>query len=407
MRVGYFSNLRSLFRDSPMQSKSKASRFRIQSLGFTEGQYQTLELDEDTEKDLEIFQSQSGGVSLFEFYNRTVTQGGAQVLRHRMQNPFAQAEQIRQTQEAIAFIQDNRSVFKKIPFYITSRAERYQRDPLMFVTQRNRLQFLFSSLKLKLFDAYHYRRIHRGAQYTCLFIRTLRDFLKEKEIATSKGELKILVEEINQLLTETDLKKVPENELRGGNFWRVLRLDQSFRIFDKEHVLRLLQLCYEIDAIISMADVSKKLSYVLPEILNGETEIRAEDLTYPQIEGAVSNNISLDQEYRLLFLTGPNMAGKTTFLRAVATALYISHLGMGVPARSFAFSPVDRLFSSITVSDNVHTGTSYFLAEVLRIKAVAKAIADGFRVIAIMDEPVSRQMIWDTLPQELKETFAV
>ena len=67
MRVGYFANLRSLFRGSPLQSKSKASRFRIQSLGFTEGEYQSLELDEDTEKDLEIFHSQSGGISLFEF----------------------------------------------------------------------------------------------------------------------------------------------------------------------------------------------------------------------------------------------------------------------------------------------------------------------------------------------------
>ena len=318
-----------------------------------------------------------------------------------MQNPFAEAEKIRQTQQAIAFIQDNRSVFRKIPFYITSRAERYQRDPLMFVTQKNRLQFLLSSLKLKFFDAYHYRRIHRGAQYTCLFIRTLRDFLKEQEIATPKGELKVLVEELNQLLTETDLKKVPEKELRGGNFWKVLRLDQSFRIFDKEHVLRLLQLCYEIDAIISMADVTKKLNYVIPEILEGETEIRAEELTYPQITGTVANNISLDQKNRLLFLTGPNMAGKTTFLRAVATALYLSHLGMGVPASSFAFTPVDRLFSSITVSDNVHTGTSYFLAEVLRIKAVAKAIADRFRVIAIMDEPFKGTNVKNALEASL------
>ena len=79
------------------------------------------------------------------------------------------------------------------------------------------------------------------------------------------------------------------------------------------------------------------------------------------------------------------MAGKTTYLRAAATALYLGHLGMGVPAQSFSFVPVQRLVSSITVTDDVHTGTSYYLAEVQRIKSIASAVAEGFQVVAIME----------------------
>ncbi|NKB32719.1 MAG: hypothetical protein GKR91_06440 [Pseudomonadales bacterium] len=401
MRVSYFSNLKSLFRGSPIRRNTRVSRFHMQSLGFEEGKYETLELDEDTQKDLEIFQSQSGGTSLFKFYNRTVTHGGAQVLRHRMQNPFAESDKIRHTQESLKFIQQHREEYRKIPFYISSRVERYERDPLMFITLKNPVSFVLGSLRLKIFDGYHYRRIHRGVQYTCLLVKTLREFLAEESIASPKGELGELIAEIEEIITDTDLNKVPKREIGGGRFLRVLRLDQIFRINNKEHVLRILQLLYEIDALLSMADATEKFAYVIPELLEGETEVRAEGLVYPQITDAVANDLSLNQKDRLLFLTGPNMAGKTTFLRAVATALYLGHLGMGVPATKFAFTPVDRLFSSITVSDNVHTGTSYFLAEVLRIKAVAKAISDGFRVIAIMDEPFKGTNVKDALEASL------
>jgi len=401
MRVGYFSNLRSLFRNTSIRTQSRAARFRIQSLGFDAADYATLELDPDTEKDLEIFQSQSGGISLFKFYNKTVTQGGAQVLQHRMQNPFADSGKIKHTQRAIRFINQYRDKFRKIPFYISSRVERYQRDPLMFITQQNIFQFFLGALRMKLFDAYHYRRIHRGVQYTCLLVRDLREFLADESLPATEGELKDILTELRALLTETGLSRVPSSEIGGGRFLRTLRLDQSFRILDKEQVLRVLQLMYELDALFSMADVTRRLNYVVPEILEGDTEIRASNLVYPQIDEAVANDLVLNQDNRLLFLTGPNMAGKTTFLRAIATALYLGHLGMGVPATSFAFTPVDRLFSSITVSDNVHTGTSYFLAEVLRIKAVANAVAQGLKVIAIMDEPFKGTNVKDALEASL------
>src|SRR5690606_21268670 len=122
------------------------------------------------------------------------------------------------------------------------------------------------------------------------------------------------------------------------------------------------RLAYELDALVSMADTTHKLGYVIPEVLDGPTRLHATGLVHPQVKNAIPNDVALDQQNRLLFLTGPNMAGKTTYLRAVATALYLGHLGMGVPAARFSFTPVDRLFSSISISDDVHTGTSYFLA---------------------------------------------
>lgn len=180
-----------------------------------------------------------------------------------------------------------------------------------------------------------------------------------------------------------------------------MRLDQTFRVYGKDQVEELLRLAYQLDALISMADITHKLGFAIPEVLDGPTRFYATGLVHPQVKSPVPNDAGLDQMKRLLFLTGPNKAGKTTYLRAVATALYLAHLGMGVPAASFAFTPIDRLFSSISISDDVHTGTSYFFAEVLRIKSLAYALSEGQRVVAIMDEPFKGTNVSEALEASL------
>ena len=115
----------------------------------------------------------------------------------------------------------------------------------------------------------------------------------------------------------------------------------------------------------------------------------------------MGNPVALNQSQRLLFLSGPNMAGKTTYLRAFATALYFAHLGVGVPAATFRFTPVDRLFTAISLSDDIHSGVSYFRAEALRARAIAEAIAAGDRVVAVLDEPFKGTNVKDAMDATL------
>jgi DNA mismatch repair ATPase MutS len=91
------------------------------------------------------------------------------------------------------------------------------------------------------------------------------------------------------------------------------------------------------------------------------------------------------------------MAGKTTYLKACGTAIYLAHLGMGVPARRLRFSPCDSLFSAITLADNVREGVSFFRAEALRVRRVAQALADGRRVFALLDEPFKGTNVKDAV----------
>jgi len=174
-------------------------------------------------------------------------------------------------------------------------------------------------------------------------------------------------------------------------------------------MVRLLKLIYEMEALVAMADTTDEYGFTLPCVMEGSLHVAAEGLVHPFVENPVANNVDLDQQHRLLFLTGPNMGGKTTYLRAFALALYFGHLGMGVPATSFVFSPVERLFTSFTMSDDLRAGVSYFRAEALRVKGVAEALAQGYRVVAVMDEPFKGTNVKDALDASLAilERFAV
>ncbi|MEH6909514.1 MAG: hypothetical protein V7459_02930 [Oceanicoccus sp.] len=368
-----------------------------------------LFLDAHTFKDLEIFESEMGGACLFEFCNLARTSGGEKVLRRRMERPWSNAANIRAIQESLSYIIAKREVFNIQPTaYVTNLVDRhYMHEVLPIVAGENLLEFGFGVVGMWINNDRHYFSIKRGVQVTYGMIQTLRRFVAQPELGSPIGELNELVEEMRGLLSRPGLSQVDDQEMGRGT-WRILRLDQAFRIHENVTIDRLLQLVHELDALIAMADVTLKYKFVLPSIETGPLRAHAEGLVHPFVSNAVANSVELDQQCRALFLTGPNMAGKTTYLRAFATALYLAHLGMGVPARSFRFVPAQRLFSTISLSDDLFGGVSYFRAEALRVKAISQAVADGYRVVALMDEPFKGTNVKDAFDASLAilERFA-
>jgi DNA mismatch repair ATPase MutS len=87
-----------------------------------------------------------------------------------------------------------------------------------------------------------------------------------------------------------------------------------------------------------------------------------------------------------MFLTGANMAGKSTMIKAVGSAVFLAHMGMGVPAQSMRLTLFDGLLSNINVSDNILKGESYFFNEVQRIKTTIQKINDGKKWLVLIDE---------------------
>lgn len=355
-----------------------------------------LYLDSLTLTDLEIFEPQAGGMSLFEYCNQTNTEGGARALRARMERPWSNASSIRATQDSLAFIDQNRAAFDNLPKnFATNRVEHYLRDVLPTVEQDNFIEFAIGALSTWSSHDRHYFKIVFGVKITCKLIHILRRFADQFGQVSQAGELAPYLEEMKGLLSRDELTRLPREANRLG-FWTSIRLNHVFRVSERITLRRLLAIVYELDALVAMADTTRKNGLTIPCVKEGQLHVHAEALVHPFIKKPVANDVELDQNHRGLFLTGPNMAGKTTYLRAFGTALFLAHMGMGVPARSFRFSPLERLFSSLSLKDSLHDGVSYFRAEAMRVREIAEAVVDGYRVVAIMDEPFKGTNVKDT-----------
>ncbi len=142
-----------------------------------------------------------------------------------------------------------------------------------------------------------------------------------------------------------------------------------------------------LDAWHSMAIAQKELKLTLPEFIETDQPLlEAKDLFHVLLPTPVPYDVALHKESNFIFLTGANMAGKSTFIKAVGDAVFLAHVGMGVPASHMKLSLFDGLLSNINVVDNIIKGESYFFNEVQRIKNTILKINDGRKWLVLIDE---------------------
>lgn len=363
---------------------------------------ESLQIDSQTLQDLEVFGTETANQSLFDLCNRTRTSGGRHVLQQRFEAPWSCPDRISKTQQSVEFIARHLDSFEGLPSYTTRTVERYQREIIMVVTQSNPVEFIASGFALRLNEGRQYSHITVGVQNTCRLVREMRGFLEQVDSQSDSGELRDHLQEMEELMALPNFELVPEHYSGEMWFWKTLKLDQIFRVHEKSAILRLLELIYEVDSLVSMAIATKENGFIIPSISNESGAASADALYHPLISPSVPNPVSLDQSGRVLFLTGPNMAGKTTYLRALASSVFLAHVGMGVPAQAFSFSPLKHLFTFISMSDDLRSGVSYFRAESMRFKAIAEAVATGEPVLALLDEPFKGTNVKDAYDSTLK-----
>ena len=144
----------------------------------------------------------------------------------------------------------------------------------------------------------------------------------------------------------------------------------------------------EFEALISLGIFKfKNPDYILPEINNDGAKLSTEELVHPLLfqNEVVSNNFNIDQSTEISIITGANMTGKSTFLRAVGTNLVLAMMGCPVAAKEFGFIPM-KLFTSMRTSDSLSDGTSYFNAEILRLRKLVENLEKGQPQFIILDE---------------------
>lgn len=157
-----------------------------------------------------------------------------------------------------------------------------------------------------------------------------------------------------------------------------------------ENILQLSMQVAELDIFLSFADNAIKYNYCCPEITDGK-ELILQDGRHPVIEqilkaGAfVANDIILnDTTDRVMIITGPNMSGKSTYLRQTALIVIMAQIGSFVPCSSAKIGIVDRIFTRIGAGDNLAGGESTFMVEMAETANILNQYTD--RSLIILDE---------------------
>lgn len=348
-----------------------------------------LNVDRQTLTELEIFRDDTSGLNIFDLLDRTITSGGRDNLKIQFQNPFNTASEIIAMQDVIKVMSHDIEKWQ-IPFTkkMMDTVEVYYFSKSDTIINENPigryLEGLFYSFKYKDFKD----TAVNGSKSTLYFIKELKKYFDRLEY----NELPLLLQQIHstvqEIMKDKDIQTACKAEnIQSLSFNESITIDQWFRTKHKSKIIKLIDIAYRLDVYLSMAKAVKELNLTFPEIVDSENPVlEVEGLYHLFIKKPISNDLAFTSGKHFLFLTGPNMAGKTTFLKSLGIVIYLSQLGMGVPANRMKISPFNALFSSLNTSDNLSIGYSYFYSEVMRVRKAAETIQKEKKVFMIFDE---------------------
>ena len=145
-----------------------------------------------------------------------------------------------------------------------------------------------------------------------------------------------------------------------------------------------------LDALLSLAKVAKKFNYCRPDIVDDDAAFNVVGGRHPVVEATsgesfVANDAYIDNgDSRVIIITGPNMAGKSTYMRQNALISVMAQIGSFVPAKSAEIPIVDRIFTRIGASDNIIYNQSTFMVEMTEVAAILLHATK--RSLLILDE---------------------
>ena len=282
-------------------------------------------------------------------------------------------------------------------------------------------------------------RILKDYSYTVLYLNEVHFFLNNEKIedlsrrkiryrfSTSRQEKIRYTSKFNQLIlffhrlqskcfSRLDLKQFPEEY--SESISRILEFLSAFDLhkYDKivregslkgKHIIALTEKINELkrkefiqvfwedlflfEAYLSINIGQLKHKFVFPNFI--EKGIKLRDFYHPLVTEPVKNDFETDSN--VIVLNGPNMSGKSTFLKAVGICVYFGHLGLGIPASSGEIPFCDYFSIQINRRDDILNGYSHFMTEILNLKQVVENAAQGKRCFAVFDELFSGTNVED------------
>lgn len=344
-----------------------------------------METDKTTLNDLSIFHHEEE-FSIFHKMNFTRTVGGKEKLKHIFNSSLPDVDSIQNVQRTLKiFIQkeqhwphtiSNGSVLMIYKFYEST------------IDQIPALPTISSAYFYKMFHAPDYSLVKYSTGHAFDFLKGMQQITDHFLTEEAPSNLKLVLEKVKVRMQKQQLAGIQSGKkYEDLSMAEMLGLAYFIRYHFKQNFLDLLEIYFQLDAWYGMAMAVKEFDMVFPEFSSSaEPQLKSTGLYHILLPSPVTYDIELDPKNNFLFLTGANMAGKSTFIKAVGIAVFLAHTGMGVPAKSMQLSVFDGLLSNINIEDNVIKGESYFYNEVQRIKNTILKINDGRKWLILIDE---------------------
>lgn len=343
-----------------------------------------MQIDNTTFNDLSIIQHEEE-FSIFHRLNFTQTVEGREWLLKYFTNPFSDLQQITQTQQIIRNILSNLDGWPNAISNGTLMViEKFYDSGVDAIPSAGPI----NALTYRFFHVADYALVRYSISHFADFVRGIDALVNLFDAETAPLLMRSYLHRARQLINKPILaqlgKREPKQKFTASE---VIYYGRYMQYEFKSAAFELISIYGRFDAWYSMARAMKHFKLSFPEFIDQpQPVIDASQLYHILLPTPVSYDVKLDKDNNFLFLTGANMAGKSTFIKAVGSSIFLAHLGMGVPAASMKLTLFDGLLSNINVMDNIVKGESYFFNEVQRIRDTILKINDGKKWLVLIDE---------------------
>lgn len=362
----------------------------------------TFFTDFQTRQDLNLLDRYSNK-SVYAVFNNVKTAGASRLLEKMFNNPLTDHEVINLRSSIFRYFQEINIQFP-IEVEAFSVMEAYLQGGGVGILSSLVSTARIASLKMVGVSEEYNLRV-KQIQSTLKFCFQLNKFVSH--VIACEGKNPLSKELLNARDVLENKMEAIEFESEKMPFSKILFYDRKFRVEMNQHLLDLVELTHHLDLYIAVATVSrtKGFSYALaqPADNNNLSIINCKN---PLVKFAKGNNLEINRDKNVFFLTGANMAGKSTLMKSVGIAVYLAHMGFPVAADEMIFSVKDGLYTSINVSDNLAQGYSHYYAEVRRVKEVAEAVSASKKLFVIFDELFKGTNVKDAYDATLAVTEA-
>lgn len=344
-----------------------------------------MKIDNISFNDISIFH-QEEEFSIFHKLNFTRTSGGKEWLRKFFSEPHDDLKKIIGTQKVIRtlmeHVKDWPADISNGTVLVMDKFMDYALDP---ISENNGN---FNSLIYKWLHNADYSMVKYSVPHFADFFRGMKQIAVLLEGLDLPASISIYLDRASQILTHAPLREIAATE-KGQNFSPRQNLYFAYHIRGRyrNNVLEMIDIFSRLDAWYSMAVAVKTYGLSFPEFIEQDSPlVEAKGLYHILIPKPVAYDLQMNPKHNFLFLTGANMAGKSTLIKSVGSAVFLAHIGMGVPAAGMKLTLFDGLLSNINVTDNIAKGESFFFNEVQRIKNTIEKINNGKKWLVLIDE---------------------